>query len=189
VATPNDRYSPQLAPQADRFHLGAAPANNVLVLVMTSQSLFETVMSAATSDEPNVTHAVPLFNVTDIEASLRFYVNGLDFQLVRNWSPEGRLRWCWLERERVAVMLQQYWRDGQPGGVPAGPLGQGISICFMCADAIAVYHAAKARGLEPAQPFVGNGLWVTSFMDPDGYRLDFESPTDVAEESAYSAAQ
>jgi lactoylglutathione lyase len=52
----------------------------------------------------------------------------------------------------------------------------------MCVDAIAVYHQAKARGLEPSRPFVGNSLWVTSLVDPDGYRLDFESPTDVPED-------
>jgi hypothetical protein len=33
---------------------------------------------------------------------------------------------------------------------------------------------------------VGNGLWVTSVKDPDGYLLDFESPTDTPEETVYS---
>ena len=56
----------------------------------------------------------------------------------------------------------------------------------MCGDAIAVYHNAIARGLAPARPYVGNRLWVTSFTDPDGYRLDFESPTDVPEDTVYS---
>jgi hypothetical protein len=28
-------------------------------------------------------------------------------------------------------------------------------------------------------------MWVTSLKDPDGYRLDFESPTDVPEETVY----
>jgi hypothetical protein len=37
----------------------------------------------------------------------------------------------------------------------------------MCADAIAVYHDASARGLEASRPFVGNNLWVTSVVDPD----------------------
>jgi lactoylglutathione lyase len=83
-------------------------------------------------------------------------------------------------------MLQEFWKDGQPGGAPPGPLGQGVSICFMCADAIAIYHEALARGLAASRPFVGNGLWVTSLTDPDGYRLDFESPTDVPEETVYS---
>jgi hypothetical protein len=83
-------------------------------------------------------------------------------------------------------MLQEYWKKGAPGGGPAGPLGQGVSICFMCADAIAIHHAAIARGLAASRPFVGNGLWVTSLIDPDGYRLDFESPTDVPEGTVYS---
>jgi len=29
-------------------------------------------------------------------------------------------------------------------------------------------------------------MWVTSLTDPDGYRIDFESPTDVPEETVYS---
>jgi lactoylglutathione lyase len=56
----------------------------------------------------------------------------------------------------------------------------------MCADAIAVYHAAKAQGLDASRPFVGNNLWVASLVDPDGYRLAFESPTDVPEDTVYS---
>ena len=59
-------------------------------------------------------------------------------------------------------------------------------MCSMCADAIAVYHEARARGLDATRPFVGNNLWVTSFTDPDGYRLDFESPTDVPEGTVYT---
>ena len=82
-------------------------------------------------------------------------------------------------------MLQEYWKDGKQGGWPAGVLGQGVSICFICADAIAVYHDSQARGLTPSTPFVGNNLWGTTLTDPDGYRLDFESPTDVPEETVY----
>lgn len=151
-----------------------------------TKTLFDTAMELQASDIPNVRQAVPFFNVTDIEASLRFYVEGLAFKITRQWTPGGRIRWCWLERDGVAIMLQEYWKDGHPGGSPAGILGQGLSICFVCADAIAVYHDAQARGLNPSRPFVGNNLWVTSFTDPDGYRLDFESPTDVPEETVYS---
>ena len=56
----------------------------------------------------------------------------------------------------------------------------------MCADAIAIYHDLIARELAANHPFVGNGLWVTSVRDPDGYQLDFESPTDVPEDTVYS---
>jgi lactoylglutathione lyase len=155
-------------------------------MATNSKTLFDIAMELQASDIPNVRQAVPFFNVKDIEASLRFYVEGLGFAITRHWEPDRRIRWCWLELGQVAVMLQEYWKDGRPGGWPTGPLGQGVSICFMCADAIAVYHDSRTRGLEPSRPFVGNNLWVTSLVDPDGYRLDFESPTDVPEETVYS---
>ena len=37
-------------------------------------------------------------------------------------------------------------------------------------------------------PFVGNQLWVTTLVDPGGYQIDFESPTDAPEETIYSEA-
>lgn len=151
-----------------------------------SKSLFEMTMERKPTDLPNVKQAVPFFNVKDIEASLRFYVEGLGFTMTRHWKPEGRIRWCWLELGGAAIMLQEYWKDGRPGGWPSGALGQGVSVCFMCADAIAIYHDSKSRGLDASTPFVGNNLWVTSLADPDGYRLEFESPTDVPEGTVYS---
>jgi lactoylglutathione lyase len=138
---------------------------------------------------PNVKQAVPFFMVTDIEASLRFYVDGLGFVVTNEWRPEkagGRVQWCWLQLGAAALMLQEYWRDGRPAGAAEGPLGQGVSVCFMCADALAIYHDLIARGVSARRPFVGNGLWVTSVRDPDGYHLDFESPTSVPEETVYS---
>lgn len=131
----------------------------------------------ATPDGPNVKEAVPFFGVTDMAASLRFYVDGLGFELGPTWEPEGKIRWCWLRLGGASLMLQEYIVEPPPS------LGAGVSVCFMCADALAIYHAARARGLDPKEPFVGNQLWVTSFVDPDGYRIDFESPTDVPEDT------
>ena len=34
-------------------------------------------------------------------------------------------------------------------------------------------------------PFVGNGMWVTSLRDPDGYSVEFESQTDVSEDTTF----
>ncbi|QQS41385.1 MAG: VOC family protein [Acidobacteriota bacterium] len=139
--------------------------------------------------DQNVKQAVPFFMVTDIEASLRFYIDGLGFSIEQEWRPEqseGRIRWCWLALGGAALMLQEYWKDGRPGGAPEGVLGQGVSVCFMCSDAIGIYKDLVRRGIDARRPFVGNGLWVTSATDPDGYRLDFESPTDAPEETEYS---
>lgn len=38
--------------------------------------------------EPNVQQAVPFFGVTDTEASLRFYVEGVGFTMTNKWTPE-----------------------------------------------------------------------------------------------------
>ena len=60
-------------------------------------TLFDVAIELQVSDTPNVRQAVPFFNVKDIEASLRFYVEGLGFTMTQHWNPDGRIRWCWLE--------------------------------------------------------------------------------------------
>jgi catechol 2,3-dioxygenase-like lactoylglutathione lyase family enzyme len=142
-------------------------------------------MTANATTAPNVKQAVPFFMVTSIDTSLRFYVDGLGAVMTNQWTPEGRIEWCWLQLGNAALMLQEYRQREDHPGRPDGSLGQGVSVCFMCADAITIYHELIARGIGAQRPFVGNGLWVTSVRDPDGYRLDFESPTDVPEETVY----
>ena len=130
----------------------------------------------------NVQQAVPFLMVADMETSLRFYVEGLGFERTRQWIVDGRIHWCWLKIGGAAIMLQEYGPDSPLRGER---LGRGISVCFQCRDVVAVYLDALAQGLEPRRPFVGNAMWVTIFTDPDGCTLDFESPTDVPEETVY----
>ena len=127
----------------------------------------------------NVRQAVPFFAVSSMETSLRYYVDGLGFTMTLKWIDEGKLRWCWLERGGAALMLQEFKRE-------EGKVGLGVSIYFICDDALALYQEFKARGIEAKRPFVGNGMWVTSLSDPDGYQLHFESVTDVPEETEYT---
>ena len=143
-------------------------------------------MTVAIATEHNVQQAVPFFFVNDIQASLRFYVDGIGFRKTIEWMPDGKLQWCWLEHGGAAVMLQEFWKSGQHTNVPADKLGVGVSVCFMCKDALALYREFKSRGLDAKRPFVGNGLWVTELVDPDGYRLAFESPSDAPEETEYA---
>ncbi len=65
-------------------------------------------------------------------------------------------------------------------------MGVGVSICFQCEDALAIYREVTSHGIQASRPIVGNGMWVTSVLDPDGYRLEFESYTDVPEETVLS---
>jgi lactoylglutathione lyase len=137
----------------------------------------------------NVKQAVPFFWVTSIDESLRYYVEGLGFTKTIEWVDEGKLRWCWLQHGGAALMLQEFWREGRHAGRPEGKLGQGVSVCFICENALAFYRDVTARGIQAGRPFVGNGMWVTSLTDPDGYDLCFESLTDAPEEMEYDGRE
>src|SRR4029077_6472503 len=143
-------------------------------------------MSTETKIEVNIQQAVPFFGVSDMEASLRFYVDGLGFEMTKKWVDEGKLRWCWLQHGNAAIMLQEFRKEGLNSWAPEGKLGVGVSICFQCKDALAIYREVTARGIAAKRPFVGNAMWVTVVEDPDGYKLDFESFTDVPEETVFS---
>ena len=145
-------------------------------------------MKLETQTETNIKQAVPFFAVSNIEASVRYYVDGLGFAMTRKWVDEGKLRWCWLQHGGAALMLQEFRKEGHDSWMPAGKVGEGVSICFICEDALAIYRDVTSRGIQASKPFVGNGMWmwVTSLSDPDGYKLDFESYTDVPEESEFS---
>jgi lactoylglutathione lyase len=151
-------------------------------------------MPSATITSVNVKQAVPFFGVTNMEASLRFYVHGLGFKMTRSWIPDqanaqaddhadykpGKIRWCWLEHGGAAIMLQEFLPERRPKET----LGTGASVTFMCEDSLALYRGFKSRGVRTRQrPFVGNRLWVVPLTDPDGYRIEFSSPTDAPEES------
>jgi lactoylglutathione lyase len=137
----------------------------------------------------NIKQAVPFFGVSNIDQSLRYYVDGLGFQMTIKWVDEGKLRWCWLQHGGAALMLQEFWADGRHDPPPIGKLGQGVSVYFICENALAFYREVTSRGIRAAEPFVGNGMWVTSLSDPDGYNLHFESPTDAPEEAKYSGQE
>jgi uncharacterized glyoxalase superfamily protein PhnB len=147
-------------------------------------------MTVATMTNTNVKQAVPFFGVTNMESSLRFYVDGLGFKMKRWWipdsaedKPEGRIRWCWLQLGDAAIMLQEFLPERRPKET----LGTGTSVSFTCEDALSLYREFKSRGIQTrTRPFVGNRLWVVPVTDPDGYRLEFASPTDAPEESVLS---
>jgi lactoylglutathione lyase len=148
-------------------------------------------MPVETMTSANVKQAVPFFGVSNMEASLRFYVDGLGFKMKRWWIPDqaegqnhytldGKIRWCWLEHGEAAIMLQEFAPERRPKKM----LGAGVNVCFQCEDALALYREFKTRGIQTRnRPFVGNRLWVVPVTDPDGYRMEFSSPTDAPEES------
>ena len=140
-------------------------------------------MAVATVTSVNVKQAVPFFGVTNMESSLRFYVDGLGFKMKNSWipdraqdHPDGRIRWCWLQLGDAAIMLQEFLPERRPKEA----LGTGVNVCFQCEDALALYREFKSRGIQTrGRPSVGNRLWVVPVTDPDGYRIELIERTDA----------
>src|SRR2546426_327755 len=98
---------------------------------------------------PNIQLAVPFFMVTNMDASLKFYVDKLGFTLTNQWTPRGTIEWCWLQRDSISLMLQEPRNKEKFDGEK----GKGVSICFQCKDALALYHEF-IKHIEIKEPFV-----------------------------------
>ena len=143
-------------------------------------------MTPAASPDANVRAVVPFLSVADMQRSFAYYVDGLGFHAKHEWIVEGRRRWCWLERGGAALMLQEFPKQGHDSWVPQGAVGEGVSLWFICEDAIAMYEELRSRAIDASEPQVGNGMWTIMLSDPDGYRLNFESATDTPEDTKLS---
>lgn len=138
------------------------------------------------NDQHNIQYSTPLFMVSNMEASLKFYVEGLNFKIRNSWTPRGKIEWCWLQREGGSVMLEEARVTSEKPYLSGNKPGAGLSIWFQCKDSLVLYHEFLNNGIKADEPFVGNGLWDLHLSDPDGYNVHFESPTDVQEETKYS---
>ncbi len=132
----------------------------------------------------NVKQAVPFFMVKNIQLSIDFYTNGLGFTIANSWTDHGKLKWCWLQKNAAAIMLQEIHEKSR---LYEEELGKGVEIYFICENALTIYSQITSNGISTAEPFVGNNMWVVSLKDPDGYKISFESVTDVPQETKYSA--
>ena len=54
-------------------------------------------MNASAKLSSNVKQVVPFFRVSNMDRSLRFYLDGLGFALKNKWVVDEKIRWCWLE--------------------------------------------------------------------------------------------
>ena len=143
-------------------------------------------MSPPTNSAANVKQVVPFFRVSDMDRSLEFYLEKLGFALKNRWLVDCKTRWCWLEIGGAALMLQTFSKEGKHASASEAKLGEGVSLVFQCEDAVELYRGFIQRGVQASEPQVGNSMWVTFMQDPDGYRLEFASATDVAEETKLS---
>lgn len=143
-------------------------------------------MDVRSRQDGNVKQVVPFLRVSDMERSVGYFVDGLGFTMKNRWVDDGKMRWCWLSLGSTALMLQEFAREGDDSWLPQGKVGEGMSLVFICEDALSFYREVTSRGVEASEPQVGNAMWVTLLSDPDGYRLEFESATDTHEDTKLS---
>jgi catechol 2,3-dioxygenase-like lactoylglutathione lyase family enzyme len=119
---------------------------------------------------------VPELDVTDLAASLGFYVGVLGFR-VRYERPEERF--AYLEREGAEIMLEEAAGPGRRfrTAALARPFGRGINLQIRCTDAAALAGRCKPlialeeRWYRVGVAERGNRQFVVA--DPDGYLLRF----------------
>jgi catechol 2,3-dioxygenase-like lactoylglutathione lyase family enzyme len=133
-----------------------------------------------------VSDIVPLLLVTNMERSLAFYTEGFGFALKNRWTPDdpGKIRWAWLTLGTAHLMLQE---PHDLTKLTSSSIGNGVSLYIQCMDALDIYRDLLTRNIAPSrEPQVGNGNWEVFYTDPDGYKINLASPTNVAEETLLS---
>ncbi|MER6444817.1 glyoxalase [Streptomyces venezuelae] len=129
-------------------------------------------------------------NVTDLERSLAFYRDALDFQVLGEGKEEGR-RFAFLGRDGELVLTLWQQADGA-----YDPAAAGLHHLAFSAGAVEEVRAyeERLRGLGVAFAYEGvvahregaasGGIF---FHDPDGTRLEISVPTGAEDAPAPTA--
>src|ERR1700704_3638340 len=120
--------------------------------------------------------ARPVLHVTDVEASLLFYVNRLGFTSPWRYDEDGGARVAQVERQGCALILADTWPE---------KIGKGLM--FISLNVEPVTQAAELDGLraefEAKGVPVKEGSWGYRLLvvdDPDGNQLFFNYPSETA---------
>jgi catechol 2,3-dioxygenase-like lactoylglutathione lyase family enzyme len=127
---------------------------------------------------------VPELTVTNLNASLNFYVRVVGFDLLfsRDEPP-----FAYLDFEGAQLMLEEMGADGWQTSELVKPFGRGINFQIECADVMALRERFLEAGIavfrEPADHWyaVGETLFGARELlaqDPDGYLLRFSENLD-----------
>ena len=117
-----------------------------------------------------------MLRVVDLERSLRFYTEGLGFELVsRKDYPDGKFTLAFVgygdESETAVIELTHNWET------KSYDLGNGFGhIALGMPDVYKACEAVKAKGgkvtREPG-PMKFGGSVIAFVEDPDGYKIEF----------------
>jgi uncharacterized glyoxalase superfamily protein PhnB len=123
--------------------------------------------------------ARPVLHVTNVEASLRFYLDRLGFTSPWCYREDGRVRVAQAERQGCALILADQWPE---------KVGKGLIFISLNVEpdsreaAIAALDALREEFAANGVP-VKEGSWGYRLLvvdDPDGNQLFFNYPNETA---------
>jgi catechol 2,3-dioxygenase-like lactoylglutathione lyase family enzyme len=123
--------------------------------------------------------ARPVLHVTDVEASLRFYVERLGFTIPWRYDEDGRARVAQVDRQGCALILSDQW----PGKVGKGLMFISLNVEPPTREAEAAALDALRGELEAKGVAVREGSWGYRLLvidDPDGNQLFFNYSNESA---------
>ena len=116
--------------------------------------------------------ARPILNVSDVDASLRFYVDRLGFTSPWRYDVDGRASVAQVDRQGCALILADHWPE---------KVGKGLMFISLNAEReaqIVALDSLRAE-LEAKGVSVKEGSWGYRLLvvdDPDGNQLFFNYP-------------
>ena len=122
--------------------------------------------------------ARPVLHVTDVDASLRFYVNRLGFSSPWRYDENGRAYVAQVDRQGCALILADGWPE---------KVGKGLMFISLNVEphsreaAVAALDELRAE-LEAKGVPVKDGSWGYRLLvvdDPDGNQLFFNYPNET----------
>jgi glyoxylase I family protein len=125
----------------------------------------------------------PLLAVFDMPTSIKFYCEGLGFEVVGNdGKPAPQFDWALLRLNGAELMLNTAYDEDQRPSVPDPAriaAHQDAAIYFGCPDVDGAYAHLRRRGIDAKEPKVAwYGMKQLYLTDPDGYLLCFQWRTE-----------
>jgi catechol 2,3-dioxygenase len=118
-------------------------------------------------------------DVSDLEASLRFYCGVLGFDVIEQYdAPPRRIAQVGPHGQRPGLEL---WYEPLLGPLPATR----VHIALLVEDVGRAYSLAMERGAVPLiEPFEIGTERIAFVRDPDGYPIELHSPDVKAEDES-----
>jgi catechol 2,3-dioxygenase-like lactoylglutathione lyase family enzyme len=118
--------------------------------------------------------ARPILNVTNVELSLRFYVDRLGFKTAWHYDEGGRTRIAQVDGFGCALILAETWPE---------KIGKGLMFISLNLEPVAQIAALDAlrEELEAKGVAARDGSWGYRLLivdDPDGNQLLFNYPAE-----------